>query len=148
MIDLTPEQEPVADLIEDKLVPFAAELVVAVRELGPDRIGRLLDKVTTLEEARVAMVVFAAMVSPDATMRQVLGWTDTMRQPMRGRPQNGARGEPAAERERQRLVAASVPPETALLLSARMVEQEQAGAEGLTVRDRMLKAIEGGRKSA
>lgn len=120
MIELTRAQQADADLIEETLIDLATELIVAVRDHGPDTIGRILARVPQGKRQRDLFdVVLAAMVSPDATMRQLLGWTDTMTPPpMRGRrPRED--DDPPAERERQRLVAAGVPADTAILMAAR-----------------------------
>lgn len=135
------------DLVEE-LLPIATRLVEAVRDEGPDVVRDVLLSLPTETRARldavpggvmgVFAIVLAGMVSPDATLRQLLGWTETMVEPHRGR----GRGRPtlsAAERERQRLVAAAVPEDVAIVLANRAAEQ------GLTTRQRMLRVIDGER---
>lgn len=139
------------DLVE-QLVPIAADLVQVVREEGQDAIRGCLLRVPT--EVRVQLdilpggtmgvlaVVLAAMVSPDAGMRSLLGWTDTMTEGPR-RARRDSRREPPAERERQRLVSAGVPADTAILHASRVVVEDQD-----STRTRMLRVVHGGQESA
>lgn len=149
-----PEELPygeLGDLVED-LIPVATRLIEAVRDEGPEAIVGVLHAMPSDVRAKidhipggvhgVLAIVLAGMVSPDATMRQLLGWTTTLYEPVsRGRV-GGRRVEPPAERERQRLVAAGVPTDTALVLAHREAVQPP------TTRQRMLRVIHGGRESA
>lgn len=138
-------RDEVADLMES-LVPVAAALVQAVREEGPDDVAAVLARVPTDVKgvahlpggamAALAMVC-AAMVSPDAGVRTLLGWTDTMQPgPRKDRGEHTKDGgwDPPAERERQRLVAAGVPADQAILMAARQIIQEQEADRGRRLR--------------
>lgn len=149
---------PLGDLMES-LVPVAADLIVAERDEGPDAIRGVLLRVQAIAEELppgvaakldgpggtpggvwgAFAVVVGAMVNPETPLRSSLSWTESMRDGRR--PRRGS--EHPAERERQRLVAAGVPPEQALLLAAREVEREQD-----TARSRMLRAVRRGRAVA
>jgi len=58
------------------LVPLAAELVGTVREHGPDDVAAVLARVPDGRHDALA-VILAAMVDPDATVRELLAWTDS-----------------------------------------------------------------------
>lgn len=127
------------------LVPVAAELIVAVRKTGSDVVADLLDPLTDGQRYRLN-VLLAAMISPHAGMRSLLGWTEAMVEPTPAdRTENAKDGgwDPPAERERQRLVAAGVPADQAILMASRAVAEEQD-----TVRSRMLHVVRNGRRTA
>lgn len=129
--------EAEADRME-ALVPVAAELIEAVRETGPDVVGGILDHLDKATLYRLT-VLLAAMVSPDAGMRALLGWTDAMIPgPAKDRAEMTKDGgwDPPAERERQRLVAAGVPADAAIVMASRSVIERQD-----TIRDRMLRVV-------
>lgn len=170
---LTAAQEAEADLIEEVLVPIAADLVVAVRQAGPATVQAIIDRIPEGKD-RLMHLVWAAMVHPDARIKDLLDWTDTMVPPaIRERLPHGV-PEPPGETERQRLIAAGVAPDEALRQAAEYLEgyaaqeaeraevrekerlksqrrraaaRAASGAEP-TVHDRMLQVVRDGRQTA
>ncbi len=138
---ITPMRESEKAAAIDDLVDIAAHLVVAIRDVGTDALDDVLARVPAGQEAAFALVL-AAMVSPEQGIRSALSWTDTMVD-ARGRPRR-ERAEPPAERERQRLLHAGVPADTAILMAARDLAAEQAAGQD-SIRARMLRVIHGER---
>lgn len=142
---MSDEELPFGELgdLMEALVPIAADLVQALREDGPDVIrGHLLrvptDPVPGLEHlpggAYSALALIGlAMASPDAGLRSMLGWTDNMI-PGPHKARRDSRPEPPAERERQRLVAAGVPADAAILQASRIVIERQDTDRGRRLR--------------
>jgi hypothetical protein len=62
------------DALADALVPIAARLVGTVREYGPDDVRAILETVPDGRYDALA-VVLAAMVDPDSSPKELLGWT-------------------------------------------------------------------------
>lgn len=163
---MTAEELPfgaLGDLMES-LVPIAAELVHASREDGPEVIRGVMLRLRSIEEdlppeaaeqlrwfphgvSSALNIVLAAMVSPHAGMRSLLGWTEQLVEPHQANRAASTRDggwDPPAERERQRLVAAGVPADTAIVMASRAVIEQQE-----TIRDRMLRVVaRDGRRTA
>lgn len=66
------------------LAPLTLRLVIAVREEGPDGVQAALTAIAALppaddlDPAAAALVTLAAAVDPNATLRQLWGWTDRL----------------------------------------------------------------------
>lgn len=73
-----------SDLAES-LVPTAARLVGAVHDDGPAAVARVLAGVPT-EHLPAFTVVLAAMVDPNKSPRDLLGWVDRALQPRNPAP--------------------------------------------------------------
>lgn len=162
---MTAEETPdiLGDLIAEELVPILAELAVILREEGAEAVRGGLLRVQAVERGLspeladllahtpggvwgVALPLALAMVSPDAGMRSLLAWTETLTEPVKDRAEMTRDGgwDPPAERERQRLIAAGVPADTAIVMASRAVIEQQD-----TVRDRMLRVVaRDGRRTA
>lgn len=69
---MNPEEQ--ADLVES-LVPLAARLVGAVHDDGPSEVARVLNLLAPAHYPAFA-VVLAAMVNPDRSVVELLGWVD------------------------------------------------------------------------
>lgn len=74
---MPPDPPPV-----DQLLDTALELVGVVHDYGPDATADLLDQLTPGDWYRLA-IACAAMVDPDKTPGELLGWLE---QPLRSRP--------------------------------------------------------------
>lgn len=71
--------------LADSLVPVAVELVGTVRDYGPETVAAVLQSVPDGRYDALA-VVLAAMVDPDKTPKQLLGWLETPVQSRRFEP--------------------------------------------------------------
>lgn len=66
------------------LAPLTLRLVVAVHEEGPDGVQAALNAIAALpptddlDPAAAALITLAAAVDPNATLRQLWGWTDRL----------------------------------------------------------------------
>lgn len=81
------------------LIPHAVELVGVVRDYGPEDVAAALALVPD-GKFDALCVVLAAMVDPDKTLRQLLGWLDTPVQSRVFEPQSQRpRGRPSHPRE-------------------------------------------------
>lgn len=58
-------------------VPVAVKLVGAVHDGGPDEVGRILRRLDVDDlPLQALLVALAAMVDPDRTARELIGWVD------------------------------------------------------------------------
>lgn len=61
--------------LAEAMVPVAARLVGAVHDDGPGHVARVVNSLDA-QEIRGLVVVLAAMVDPDRTPTELLGWVD------------------------------------------------------------------------
>lgn len=66
----------------EQMIPWAAQLVEAVHDGGVSDVARVLAADEVRGKMNVLAVVLAAMVNPDATLRDLLGWVPPLDRPI------------------------------------------------------------------
>lgn len=100
------------DGLIEQVLPVALDVIVAVHDDGPGAVEQALRQVTSHRHAQALVVLLAAMVDPDRSLRETLAWLDG---PARATPLRIRVPGPPPPRHRPAAAEAAVPDTQAYL---------------------------------